>query len=125
MGQRSERLREFDADELVILMERQMDFDQAKQGQFILRLRLTLPLSAHPRPALIAFLRERGVVAHGAPRLVVLDVFDAGGMMCRFALAEDGDASSFIAPLAQVALARRHPARLRVARRRRPPPGAA
>jgi hypothetical protein len=59
----------------------------------------------------------------------VLDIFDAGedrGVMCRFAITEDGEASSFIAPLAQVALARRHPAaRLRVGRQRQPPPGAA
>ncbi len=106
-----------------------MDFDQAKQGQFILHLRRALPLSAHPRPALIAFLRARGLIGRAAPRLIVLDVFDAGadrGLMCRFAIAEDGEASSFISPLAQVALARRNPAaRLRVGRQRQPPPGAA
>jgi len=28
----------------------------------------TLPLPAHARPALIAFLRERGLVTRGAPR---------------------------------------------------------
>ncbi|MFO1125517.1 MAG: hypothetical protein U1E25_09710 [Methylocystis sp.] len=39
--------------------------------------------------------------------------------MCRFTIAEDGEAASFIAPLAQVALARRAPVRSRVARRRR------
>ncbi len=106
-----------------------MDFDQAKQGQFILHLRRTLPLSAHPRPPLLAFLRARGLNGRGAPRLIVLDIFDAGedrGLMCRFAIAEDSEASSFIAPLAQVALARRHPAaRLRVGRQRQTPPGAA
>ena len=108
-----------------------MDFNQNKQGQFILRLRRALPLPAHPRPALIAFLRERGVIARGAPRLILLDVFDAGGvggvseMMCRFVVAEDGDGSNFIAPFAQVALQRRRPARSRVARQRRPPPGPA
>ncbi|MBG0792001.1 hypothetical protein IYY11_00575 [Methylocystis sp. H62] len=105
-----------------------MDFDCAKRGSLVQNLRRALPLSAHPRPALIGFLRERGVVTRGAPRLVVLDIFDAGeacGVMCRFALAEESEASSFIAPLAQVALARRHPAaRLRVGRQRQPPPGA-
>jgi len=46
--------------------------------------------------------------------------------MCRFAIAEDSEASSFIAPLAQVALQRRHlAARLRVGRQRQLPPGAA
>lgn len=105
-----------------------MDFDCARKGSLVDNLRRALPLPAHPKQALTAFLRERGVVARGAQRLIVLDVFDAGdagGLMCRFAIAEDGEASSFIAPLAQVALERRHPARLRVARRRQQPPGAA
>ena len=105
-----------------------MDFDQIKRGSLDQNLRRALPLSAHPKQALIAFLRERGVVTRGAPRLVVLDVFDAGdagGLMCRFAIAENGEALSFIAPLAQLALHRRHSgARSRVVRRRQaPPPG--
>jgi hypothetical protein len=119
----------FDADILVIEVERQMDFDQVKRGHVIHNLRHALPLSAHARPALIGFLRERGVIGRGAPRLVVLDIFDAraaGGIMCRFAIAEDSEAASFIAPLAQLALARRQPAaRLRAGRQRQPPPGAA
>jgi hypothetical protein len=115
----------FDADVLFIAMERQLDFDCAKKGSLVQNLRRALPLSAHPRPPLLAFLRERGLNGRGAPRLIVLDVFDAGedrGLMCRFAIAEDREASSFIAPLAQVALARSHPARLRAGRRRQPPP---
>ncbi len=106
-----------------------MDFDCAKRGSLVQNLRRALPLSAHPRPALLAFLRARGLIGRAAPRLIVLDIFDAGedrGLMCRFAIAEDSEASSFIAPLAQVALARRHPAaRLRVGRQRQPPSGAA
>ncbi|MGJ0396485.1 MAG: hypothetical protein ACR65U_09700 [Methylocystis sp.] len=106
-----------------------MNFDRGRQERLVQNLRRALPLSAHPRPALLAFLRARGLNGRGAPRLVVLDVFDAGadrGMMCRFAIAEDGEASNFIAPLAQLALARRHPAaRLRVGRHRQPPPDAA
>jgi len=106
-----------------------MDFDRVKSTHFVHHVRRALPLPAHPKEALIAFLRERGVVARGAPRLVILDVFEAGaasGMMCRFAVAEDRDGSSFIAPLAQVALQRRHPgARSRVVRRRQAPPGPA
>lgn len=119
----------FDADVLFIAMERQLDFDCAKRGSLVQNLRRALPLSAHPKRALIGFLRERGVVTRGAPRLVVLDIFDAGaagGVMCRFAIAEDGEASSFIAPLEQVALQRRHPDRLSAGRRRKaPPPSAA
>jgi hypothetical protein len=105
-----------------------MDFDRIKSSHFIHHLRRALPLSAHARPALIAFLRERRVVTRSVPRLIILDVFDAGaagGLMCRFAIADDNASSSFIAPLAQVALQRRHPAaRLRVGRQRQPPPGA-
>jgi hypothetical protein len=105
-----------------------MDFDHERQERLVENLRRTLPLSAHPRPPLLAFLRARGLNGRGAPRLIVLDIFDAGatgGLMCRFAIAEDGEAASFIAPLAQVALARRHPAaRLRVGRQRQLPPGA-
>ncbi len=106
-----------------------MNFDHGRQERIVQNLRRALPLSAHPRPALLAFLRARGLIGRAAPRLIVLDVFDAGedrGVMCRFAIAEDGEASSFIAPLAQVALARRRPAaRLRVGRQRQTPPGAA
>lgn len=106
-----------------------MDFDHVKRGHFIQNLRRALPLPAHARPALIAFLRNCGVIGRGAPRLIILDVFDAGdvgGVMCRFAIAEDDGASGFIAPLAQVAIERRRPAARRVARQRQPrPPGAA
>jgi hypothetical protein len=107
-----------------------MDRDQVTRTSLIHSLRRALPLSAHPRPALIAFLRERGVVGRGSPRLVILDVFDAGaagGLMCRFAVADNEEASGFIAPLAQVAFDRRHSmARLRPGRRRQTAgPGAA
>jgi len=105
-----------------------MDFNRITSSQFIHQLRGALPLPAHARPALIVFLRERGVVTRGAPRLVILDVFNAGevgGLMCRFAVAENSDSSNFIAPLAQVALERRHPARLRAGRRRSAPPSGA
>ncbi len=86
-----------------------MQRDLARQHSFVERLRLTLPRTAHARPTLIDFLRARGVTARGAPRLVVVDVFDAGepfGLMCRFQIGDDLHASSFVAPLAQVALDR-------------------
>lgn len=102
-----------------------MKFECANSESLIQYLRRALPFSAYPRPALVAFLHARGFAGRGSPRLIVLDVFDAGaarGIMCRFAIAEDANAANFIAPLAQVALARRRPARLRVARQRPPPP---
>ncbi len=103
-----------------------MDFDCAKKGSLVQNLRRALPLSAHPKQALFAFLRERGVVTRGAPRLIVFDAGGAGGLMCRFTIVGETDGAAFIAPLAQVALQRRLHARSRVARRRQtPPPGAA
>jgi hypothetical protein len=88
-----------------------MNRGRVTQTNLIDSLRRALPLSAHPRPTLVVFLRERGVVGRGSPRLVIVDVFDAGaagGLMCRFAVAENKEAAGFITPLAQVALDRRH-----------------
>jgi hypothetical protein len=103
-----------------------MDFDCAKRGSLVQNLRRALPLSAHARPALVTFLRARGYTGRASPRLIVLDVFDAGaagGIMCRFAIDNDGKASGLMAPLAQIALERRFAAAgSRVARRRHAPP---
>ncbi|RNJ48265.1 hypothetical protein D1O30_00140 [Methylocystis hirsuta] len=103
-------------------MERQMDFDRVSRESLIHHLRDALPLSARPRPALLAFLRARGAIGRSAPRLVVVDIFDAGGaqgLMCRFEIAGETDASSFVAQLTQLALDRRHPLAQRLAERRR------
>jgi hypothetical protein len=108
-------------------MERQMEFDRVNRESLIHRLRDALPLSARPRPALLAFLRAHGAVGRSAPRLVVVDIFDAGGpqgLMCRFEIAGETDASSFVAQLTQLALDRRHPLAQRVSERRRRAPGA-
>ncbi|MBM3577493.1 MAG: hypothetical protein FJX40_07480 [Alphaproteobacteria bacterium] len=89
-----------------------MNFDRVRQESLVHNLRGALPLSAHPRPPLLAFLRERGAIGRNAPRLVVVDIFDAGetqGLMCRFEIAGDVNVSGFVAPLAQIALDRRHP----------------
>ncbi|MFO1125919.1 MAG: hypothetical protein U1E25_12045 [Methylocystis sp.] len=106
-----------------------MDCVHGERQRLVQNLRRALPASAHPRGALLDFLRARGAaMGRHAPRLSIVDIFDAGearGLMCRFTIAEDGEAASFIAPLAQVALARRRPVRSRVARRRQAPPGAA
>jgi len=102
-----------------------MDSDRVNRESLIHHLRDALPLSARPRPALLAFLRARGAIGRGAPRLVVVDIFDAGGtqgLMCRFEIADEIDAPSFVAPLTQVALDRRHPLAQRLAERRRHTP---
>jgi hypothetical protein len=98
-----------------------MDFDNGKQRRLVQRLRRALPLSAYPRPALLAFLKTHRAMGGCAPRLIVTDVFDAGGaggLMCRFAIA-DVDTSSFVAPLDQLALDRRRPVAREAAAHRR------
>ncbi|MGB5085971.1 MAG: hypothetical protein WBO09_15540 [Methylocystis silviterrae] len=102
-----------------------MDFERVNRESLIHHLREALPLSARPRPALLAFLRARGAIGRSAPRLVVVDIFDAGGtqgLMCRFEIAGEVDAPSFVAPLTQLALDRRHPLAQRLAERRRHAP---
>jgi hypothetical protein len=107
-------------------LERQMDFDRLKRDSLVHSLRDSLPLPARPRPALLAFLRLRGAIGRGAPKLVIVDIFDtaAQDLMCRFVI--EGEAErSFVAPLAQISLDRRHPLAQRLAARRRnvPRPG--
>ncbi len=97
-----------------------MDFDHVKRESLVHSLRDALPLSGRPRPALLAFLRARGAIGRNAPKLLIVDILDAGAkdVMCRFMIADD-DASNFVAPLAQIALDRRHPLVQRLALRRR------
>lgn len=97
-----------------------MDFDHFRRESLVHSLRDALPLPARPRPALLAFLRERGAIGRSAPKLVIVDIFDtsAQDLMCRFMIADDA-ASSFVAPLAQIAFDRRHPLIQRLTARRR------
>jgi hypothetical protein len=100
-----------------------MDFDQLKQDSLVHSLRDAMPLSARPRPALLAFLRTRGVIGRGTPKLVIVDIFDSGAQdpMCRFIIEGDKGAS-FVASLTQIAFNRRHPLVQRLAARRRNAP---
>lgn len=87
-----------------------MDFDHGEQKRFVQNLRRALPVTAHARPALLTFLRARGAIGRGSPRLTVIDIFDAGqgcGLMCRFTIAGETDGAAFVAPLEQLALERR------------------
>lgn len=106
-----------------------MDSGHVKQENLVQSLRDALPLSARPRPALLAFLRVRGMSSRNAPRLVIVDIFDAGaqGLMCRFEIAGDVSACGFVAPLAHIALDRRYRFMQRLAAHPRPAsrPGAA
>jgi hypothetical protein len=75
------------------------------------RLRAALPRTARARQALIDALRARGLTGRWTPRLVVVDVFDAGeslGIMCRFELGGDRPESSFVAPLEQIVFDHNH-----------------
>ena len=88
----------------------------------ILRLQRQLPLLAHGRPALLDFLRARGVIGSGSPRLKVVGVFQAGqrgDLMCRFIIEGDVSNQSFVVPLTGVALSRRHPAARELAQHRK------
>ncbi|MGD9545486.1 MAG: hypothetical protein AB7F41_13685 [Methylocystis sp.] len=87
-----------------------MGFDPLTRDSLVQSLRSALPLSARPRPALLDFLRARGASGRNAPRLVIVDIFNAGaqGLMCRFKIADESDAADFVAPLAQIALDRRY-----------------
>lgn len=88
-----------------------MDGDFRILARKIDRLRRSLPVAGYPRGALLAKLREKGVICRCAPRLRVVDVFDAGahaGVICRFVV-EGQDERSFVAPLTQIALGRRQP----------------
>ena len=102
-----------------------MDFDHIKRESLVHSLRDALPLHARPRPALLAFLRARGVNARSAPKLVIVDILDAGArnLMCRFMIAGDVE-TSFVAPLAQIAFDRSHPLVQSLAARRRGAPRA-
>jgi hypothetical protein len=87
-----------------------MNFDHGRQERFVEQLRRSLPLSAHASPALLAFLRALGAIGRGSPRLMVINVFDAGegrSLMCRFTVVGEGAGRGFVAPLAQLALDRR------------------
>ncbi|ULO24589.1 hypothetical protein [Methylocystis sp. SB2] len=98
-----------------------MDFDHKRQECFVQNLRRAIPVSAHARPALLTFLRARGVIGPGSPRLKVIDVFDAGddrGLMCRFTIAGEVEGRGFVAPLAQLALERRRAVAPNAVRRR-------
>lgn len=90
------------------------------RSAIVLRLQRQLPLPAHGRPALLDFLRARGVIGSASPRLKLVGVFQAGprgDLMCRFIIEGDASNQSFVAPLADVALNRRHPAAKELARR--------
>ena len=87
-----------------------MDSDHGEQQRIVQNLQRFRPVTVHARAALLAFLRARGAIGRGSPRLTAIDVFDAGqdrGLMCRFKIAGEAEGRGFVAPLAQVALGRR------------------
>jgi hypothetical protein len=76
------------------------------------RLQRALPLRARGRPALLAFLRARGVIGSIAPKLKVIGIFPAGAQgefLCRFTVEDGVEMETFVAPLDQLALDRGHP----------------
>jgi hypothetical protein len=94
-------------------MKAKTDLSRQEHRHYLDRLRRALPIAAYPRRPLLAVLIARGVAFCGAPRLSVIDIFDAGdalGLMCRFSLRDEDSGRSFVAPLDQIALDRKHPA---------------
>jgi hypothetical protein len=84
----------------------------SQEAILVQRLQRALPLGARGRPALLAFLRARGVIGSIAPRLKVIGIFPAGAQgefLCRFTIEDGLGMETFVAPLDQLALDRRHP----------------
>lgn len=99
-----------------------MNRAESLEESLLLQLQRALPLVAHGRPSLLAFLRARRAVARGSPRLTsvgVLRPFDGGDLICRFVIEGRRGDRSFLAPLAELALDRSHPLAREADRRRR------
>jgi hypothetical protein len=94
-------------------------FECSQLRDLIGQFRRALPTSAHPRAQLLRFLKSRGIATGIAPKIFIIDIFDAGegrGFMCRFTLYERPDAINFVAPLCQFSFDRRHPLGRRLAK---------
>ncbi len=95
---------------------------RSQEDILVQRLQRALPLGARGRPALLAFLRTRGIIGSIAPRLKVIGIFPSGAQsefMCRFTIEGSARDETFVAPLGQLALDRRHPATQKLDVRRR------
>ncbi len=80
---------------------------------FLDQLRKGLPTSARARQPLLGYLQSKRVIDSTSPKLRVVNVFlngYDGNIMCRFAIEGDAGARTFVAPLMQLVLNRRHPA---------------
>ncbi|MFZ3179137.1 MAG: hypothetical protein WBO09_10805 [Methylocystis silviterrae] len=77
------------------------------------RLRRSLPASAHARQPLLGYLQSRQIIGSTSPTLRILNVFfncRDEKIMCQFTIEGYTSTRVFVAPLAQLALNRRHPA---------------
>lgn len=89
-----------------------MNFAARQEEQLVSRLQRALPLTAHGKPPLLAFLRKSMSIARTSPRLTVTNVFYAGdrkGLMCQFTIETEASPRVLVAPLSQIAIDRRHP----------------
>lgn len=75
------------------------------------RLRATLPLVAHAKPALLASLRKQASGGSIPPRVLVTNVFDSGcnrGVMCQIVTIDPICGERIIvAPISQIAFPRK------------------
>lgn len=90
-----------------------MSFSLSDHDQSLSRFRRLLPLTAHPRPSLVAFLRPRHAIQRRYARLKVTNIFYADSsreLICQFMIADDERSkNTFVAPLSQLAFGRGHP----------------
>ena len=86
---------------------------ESSEHKLISLVRQALPLSAHAKPSLLTFLRDRTGSRDPAPRLTIVNIFesrDANGPMCQILVEDLGrEGECFFAPLTQVSLGHRHP----------------
>lgn len=79
----------------------------------LLRLKRSLPLEAHGRPPLLAFLRQHLKDQGFAPHLKVTNIFhtgDGGVLLCQFVLNDSGVVKGpYVAPLEHLTFGRTHP----------------
>lgn len=85
------------------------------QDDVIERLQRALPLAAHGKPELLAFLRTRKLTVNKSPRLKVLSIFQLGrrgDLVCRIVIDDGVGDQMFFAPLTVLIFDHGNPAAL-------------
>lgn len=83
------------------------------QDDVVERLQRALPLAAHAKPELLAFLRTRRLTFNELPRLKVVSIFKVGrhgDPLCRIVIDEGVGDQMFFAPLTKLIFDHSNPA---------------